>query len=81
MTCSSIGALLNRLTRSGAVGHVAAVEPTSIGRRGSKPHDVWQRVDAHHIPCLDLQHVYMISPTKIGIKNQSDKYLKIEGVI
>jgi hypothetical protein len=61
MTRSSIEALLSKLDRSEAVGHVAAPEATSIGMRGSKPHDVWQRVDARHAPCLDLKSVYRVS--------------------
>jgi hypothetical protein len=32
-----IGAHLSREVRSGAIGHVAALEPTSAGRRGPEP--------------------------------------------
>jgi hypothetical protein len=31
-TCGSTGAHLSREARSGAIGHVAALEPTSAGR-------------------------------------------------
>jgi hypothetical protein len=33
-TCSNTGAQLSREVRSGAIGHVAALEPNSAGRRG-----------------------------------------------
>jgi hypothetical protein len=36
-TRGSAGAHLRQETRSGAIGHVAAPEPTSTGRRGLKP--------------------------------------------
>jgi hypothetical protein len=43
--------------RFGAVGHVAAPKPTSVGRCGLKLQHMWQRVDARHAPCLDLELV------------------------
>jgi hypothetical protein len=43
--------------RSGAAGHVAAPEPTYVGRCGSKLQLAWQRMDAYHAPCLDLELV------------------------
>jgi hypothetical protein len=39
------------------VGHVVAPEPTSAGRHGLKLQLMWQRVDAHPTPCLDLELV------------------------
>jgi hypothetical protein len=42
MTRGSVGAHLSREARSGAVGHVAAPEPTSAERRGLEPEDTWQ---------------------------------------
>jgi hypothetical protein len=43
--------------RSGAARHVAAPEPTSTGRCGPKLQLMWQRMDAHPAPCLDLELV------------------------
>jgi hypothetical protein len=40
------------------VGHVVAPEPTSAGRCGPKVQLMWQHVDAHTAPCLDLELVY-----------------------
>jgi hypothetical protein len=42
---------------SGAVGHAAAPEPTSIGRCDPKIQLMWQRVDACHATYLDLELV------------------------
>jgi hypothetical protein len=42
---------------SGAVGHVAALKPTSARRYDSKLQLMWQRVDAHLAPYLDLELV------------------------
>jgi hypothetical protein len=42
-TCASAGAHLSREVRSRIIGHVAATEPTSAGRRGPEPWDMWQR--------------------------------------
>jgi hypothetical protein len=53
----STGAHLSKEVRSGAVGHVAALEPTSTGRCGPKLQLVWQLVDACSTPCLDLELV------------------------
>jgi hypothetical protein len=39
------------------MGHVAAPEPTSVGRCGLKLLLMWQRVDARSAPCLDLELV------------------------
>jgi hypothetical protein len=55
--CGSTGAHLSKEVRSGAVGHVAAPEPTSTGRCGPKLQLVWQRVDAHTAPSLNLELV------------------------
>jgi hypothetical protein len=54
----STGAHLSKEVRSEVVGHVAAPEPTSPGRYGPKLQLAWQRVDARHTPCLDLELVY-----------------------
>jgi hypothetical protein len=35
--------MLKSRSPRGATGHVAAVEPTSAGRRGPEPYDTWQR--------------------------------------
>jgi hypothetical protein len=53
----STGAHLNKEVMSGAVGHVAAPEPTSAGRCGPKIQLAWQREDARPAPCLDLELV------------------------
>jgi hypothetical protein len=53
----STRAHLSKEVRSGAVGHVVAPEPTSVGRYGPKLQFVWQRVDARTAPCLNLEHV------------------------
>jgi hypothetical protein len=58
VTRGSIGAHLSKEVRSGAVGHVAALDPTSAGRCGPKLHLAWQRVDARPAPCLELELVY-----------------------
>jgi hypothetical protein len=36
-TCGSTGGQLGRVARSGAIGHMTALEPTSAGRRGPEP--------------------------------------------
>jgi hypothetical protein len=41
VTCGSTRAHLSKEVRSGAVGHVAAPEPTSAGRCGLKIQLVW----------------------------------------
>jgi hypothetical protein len=41
-THDSIGAHLGKEARSGAVGQMAAPEPTSAGRQGSELRDMWQ---------------------------------------
>jgi hypothetical protein len=53
----SVGAHLSKEARFGAAGHVVAPEPTSAGRCGPKLQLTWQRVDARHAPCLDLELV------------------------
>jgi hypothetical protein len=58
VTHGSAGAHLGREVRSGATGHMAALEPTSAGRCGLKLQLTWQRVDARPAPCLDLELVY-----------------------
>jgi hypothetical protein len=55
MTRGSTEAHISKEVRSGAAGHVAALEPTSAGRCGPKLHLAWQRVDARPAPCLDLE--------------------------
>jgi hypothetical protein len=55
VTRGSTGAHLSKEVRSDAAGHVAAPEPTSAGRCGLKLQLTWQRVDARHTPCLDLE--------------------------
>jgi hypothetical protein len=57
MPRGSTGAHLGKEVRSGAVGHVAALEPTSTGRCGLKLQLAWQCVDALSAPCLDLELV------------------------
>jgi hypothetical protein len=54
-TRGSAGAHLSKEARSGAVGHVVALDPTSVGRCGSKLQLTWQHVNARHPPCLDLE--------------------------
>jgi hypothetical protein len=39
------------------MGHVMALEPTSVVRCDPKLQLVWQRVDACPAPCLDLELV------------------------
>jgi hypothetical protein len=51
-TRGSVGAHLNREAGSGAMGRVAAPEPTSIGRRGSVLRDTWRLVVARSTTCL-----------------------------
>jgi hypothetical protein len=41
-TRGSAGAHLSREASFGAIGHVAAPEPTSVGRWGPEPYDTWQ---------------------------------------
>jgi hypothetical protein len=54
-TRASAGAHLDREVRSGTVGHATATEPTSVGRCDPKLQFVWQCVDAHPTPCLNLE--------------------------
>jgi hypothetical protein len=54
-TRGSAGAHLDKEARSGAMGHVAAPKPTSVGRFGLKLQRTWQHVDARPAPCLDLE--------------------------
>jgi hypothetical protein len=56
-TCGSGGAHLYWEVRSGAVWHMVAQEPTSAGRRGPRPYDTWQCVNAQFVTCLDLRLV------------------------
>jgi hypothetical protein len=56
-THGSTGALLSREVGSGAAGHVTAQEPSSAGRQGSEPQDMWQHVVARPAPCLGLMPV------------------------
>jgi hypothetical protein len=53
----STEAHLTKEVRSGSVGHVAALEPTSVGRCGPKLQFMWQHVDARPTPYLDLELV------------------------
>jgi hypothetical protein len=57
VTRGSAGAHLSTKARSEATGHVVAPEPTSTGWCGPKLQLIWQRVDAHSAPCLDLELV------------------------
>jgi hypothetical protein len=57
VTRGSIGAHLSNEVRSGAAGHMAALEPTSVERCGPNLQLAWQRVDARPAPCLDLELV------------------------
>jgi hypothetical protein len=57
VTRDSAGAHLNTEARSEAVGYVVALKPTYVGRCGLKLQLMWQRVDAHTTPCLDLELV------------------------
>jgi hypothetical protein len=54
-TRASAGAHLDREVRSETVGHATATEPTSVGRCDPKLQFMWQRVDAHPTPCLNLE--------------------------
>jgi hypothetical protein len=54
-TQGGTGAHLGSKAMSGAVGHMAAPEPTSAGRCGPKLQLMWQRVEARPTPCLDLE--------------------------
>jgi hypothetical protein len=56
-TRDSTGAHLSKEVRSGAAGHVATPEPTSVGMCGPKLQLAWQHVDACPTPCLDLELV------------------------
>jgi hypothetical protein len=55
--CGNAGAHLSQEVRSGAIGHMAALEPISAGRRGPEPEGTWQHVDAHPSTCLDVKLV------------------------
>jgi hypothetical protein len=57
VTRDSVGAHLSKEARFRTVEHVAVPEPTSAGRRGPKLRDMWQYVDVHLTPCLDLKLV------------------------
>jgi hypothetical protein len=48
---------LSKEVRSGAVGHMAALKPTSTERCGLKLQLTWQCMDAHSAACLDLEFV------------------------
>jgi hypothetical protein len=37
------------------VGHVVALESTSVWRCGPKLQLTWQHVEAHHAPCFNLE--------------------------
>jgi hypothetical protein len=56
-THGSAGAHLSTEVRSGAAGHVVALEPTSAGRCGPKLQLMWQHVNACPAPCIDLELV------------------------
>jgi hypothetical protein len=57
VTRDSVGAHLSKEARFRTVEHVVVPEPTSAGRRGPKLRDMWQYVDVHLTPCLDLKLV------------------------
>jgi hypothetical protein len=44
VTHGSTRALLSREVGTGAMGHVAAPKPSSVGRRGSELRDTWQHI-------------------------------------
>jgi hypothetical protein len=52
VTRGNTGDHFNKEVRSEAVGHVAALDPTSAGRCGPKLQLVWQHVDARHLLVL-----------------------------
>jgi hypothetical protein len=57
VTHGSVRVHLSKEARSEAAGHVVALEPTFVERRGLKVQLTWQRVDARPAPCLDLEVV------------------------
>jgi hypothetical protein len=58
MPCGSTRAHLKKEVRSGAAGHLAAPESTSVGRCDPKLQLAWQRVDARSTHCFNLELVY-----------------------
>jgi hypothetical protein len=56
-THGGAGAIPIRETRSGATGHMAAPEPTSIGRQSLVLQGTWRRVDGCLAPYLDSKLV------------------------
>jgi hypothetical protein len=58
VTRDNTGAHLSKEMRSGAVGHVAAPDPTSARSCGMKLQLAWYHVDAHPISCHDLEFIY-----------------------
>jgi hypothetical protein len=57
MTRGNIEAHLSKEVRFRAAGHVVTLEPTPVGRYGPKLQLAWQRVDARHAPCFNLELV------------------------
>jgi hypothetical protein len=57
VTRGSAGAHLSKETRSGAVGHMMVLESTSTGMCDTKVQHIWQRVNTHHTPYLNLKLV------------------------
>jgi hypothetical protein len=53
------------------VRHVAASEPTSIGRRGLKLQLTWQHMDARHATYFNLELVYGVSGLQSVDNNHS----------
>jgi hypothetical protein len=68
----STGAHLSKEVRTGAVGHVAAPEPTSTWRCGPKLQFVQQRVDARPVSYLNLEPIY-------GVTSLISKMMKSSG--
>jgi hypothetical protein len=72
----STGAHLSKEVMSGAVGHMVAPKPTSAERYGSKLQLMWQRVDTHLAPCLDLELVCG-GIRSSGCRQKPDKHHKV----
>jgi hypothetical protein len=56
-THGSTGALPSGEAGSSVAGHVLALEPSSVKRRGPESRDAWQLVVACPVFCLDLKPV------------------------
>jgi hypothetical protein len=74
------GAHLSREVRSGAAGHMAALEPTSVGRCGLKLQLIWQRVDARSAPYFNLELVCGVLSLQ-GADNVADDIEKMSLIV